>query len=663
MKKIFVALFIMILGSTMIGGCSSISIPETAAGKPPAHAASYDKKVGSVATTDTTTDNTTSSTTDTTTSSTTSSTTSPTTDTATDTTTSSTTDTTTSSATDTQNEIDSIDYDLYVSVNGNDANSGTKSSPFRTIQKAANVAKPGDKIWIGGGTYKEFVTINVSGTAGSPIVFRGERGSNGEYKTIIDPGTPISNWVPASEVGAGVYKSNLGFEPREMTVGGKRIGKINKTLMGSGDGFKLLNMGADEEVKLLDTSILVKFWDGVEAIYGYKDNITYIRFRKGDNPNDKAIKAAPAGAAIVINNKSHLTLSGLAIQGAEFSVSITGAGSANNIVEDCILKNGRKRVYITNGPSNTIVRNNSITMDYYAGNDCLGAEVTSAYVKRHVYDFFKHIVGSSTSDDSGVELINPGANTVISGNHIFGGLLGIPAYNRGVDSPVYGLKIFNNKIHNMSSVGITSNEGIMDVEINNNLIYDCNLNIRIHELNKKTDLGRRVYIYNNSLWNPEGGGYHFYIHSAATAPAVNFPEYWIYNNFCVGGNRSFGVMEAVVLSGGMPEFYIFNNTFLAKNNFSTNLINCINKTNYLGFIDYNSFGGLFPKSITGSIFGVNNVFFSGDDTYLKFPDIASFLEEFDRNSYEIKRLDISGTFSINNSDYMTLPYCENTWNY
>ncbi|MFA6998705.1 MAG: DUF1565 domain-containing protein, partial [Victivallaceae bacterium] len=175
MKNIFVALFIMILGSTIIGGCSSASVPETAAGKPPAHAAAYDKFVGSVSITDTTTSSTMDITTDTTTS------------TPSDTISITTSDTTSDATSDTTNEIDSIDYDLYVSVNGNDANSGTKSYPFRTIQKAANVAKPGDRILIGGGTYKEYVNINVSGTAGSPIFFCGERGSNGEYKTIIDP--------------------------------------------------------------------------------------------------------------------------------------------------------------------------------------------------------------------------------------------------------------------------------------------------------------------------------------------------------------------------------------------------------------------------------------------------------------------------------------------
>ncbi|GEM_PF-4707533 len=58
MKKIFALLFLMILGSTMISGCASIRIPDTAAGKPPSHAASYDKKVESDTTSPTVADTT-----------------------------------------------------------------------------------------------------------------------------------------------------------------------------------------------------------------------------------------------------------------------------------------------------------------------------------------------------------------------------------------------------------------------------------------------------------------------------------------------------------------------------------------------------------------------------------------------------------------------------
>ncbi len=60
----------------------------------------------------------------------------------------------------------------YVSVNGNDNNPGTLQKPFRTIQKAANVVKPGDTVYVRGGTYVGRVYIHTSGSKGKYITFR-----------------------------------------------------------------------------------------------------------------------------------------------------------------------------------------------------------------------------------------------------------------------------------------------------------------------------------------------------------------------------------------------------------------------------------------------------------------------------------------------------------
>lgn len=79
----------------------------------------------------------------------------------------------------------------YVSTSGNDANPGTSSSPWRTIQHAANVAIAGDTVYVRGGTYNESVTINVSGTAsGGYITFQNYPG-----ETAIVDGTGLT---PAS---------------------------------------------------------------------------------------------------------------------------------------------------------------------------------------------------------------------------------------------------------------------------------------------------------------------------------------------------------------------------------------------------------------------------------------------------------------------------------
>ena len=64
--------------------------------------------------------------------------------------------------------------EYYVSPDGNDTgNSGTAASdPYKTISKAAGLAKAGDIINISAGTYQESVTPAASGTAEKPIIFR-----------------------------------------------------------------------------------------------------------------------------------------------------------------------------------------------------------------------------------------------------------------------------------------------------------------------------------------------------------------------------------------------------------------------------------------------------------------------------------------------------------
>ncbi|WP_166462361.1 right-handed parallel beta-helix repeat-containing protein [Psychrobacillus vulpis] len=53
---------------------------------------------------------------------------------------------------------------FYVSNNGSDSYDGTIDAPWRTIQKAADSLKPGDTVYVRGGTYAEFVSITNSGS-------------------------------------------------------------------------------------------------------------------------------------------------------------------------------------------------------------------------------------------------------------------------------------------------------------------------------------------------------------------------------------------------------------------------------------------------------------------------------------------------------------------
>ncbi len=73
----------------------------------------------------------------------------------------------------------------YVSGTGSDKNAGTKvTTPFATLQHAANLTKPGDTVMVLNGTYAvpctqcDVLDITTSGTAGAPITYQAYPGQS-----------------------------------------------------------------------------------------------------------------------------------------------------------------------------------------------------------------------------------------------------------------------------------------------------------------------------------------------------------------------------------------------------------------------------------------------------------------------------------------------------
>jgi len=83
--------------------------------------------------------------------------------------------------------------DLYVSTAGRDTNTGTSSSaPLRTIQRAANLARPGYTVHVAPGTYTETITSTVNGTSSARIRFV----SDTKYGAILRPaGSAYTMWT------------------------------------------------------------------------------------------------------------------------------------------------------------------------------------------------------------------------------------------------------------------------------------------------------------------------------------------------------------------------------------------------------------------------------------------------------------------------------------
>jgi len=96
---------------------------------------------------------------------------------------------------------------------GDDANSGTKEQPWKTLKYATRQLKPGDTLSLRGGTYYEPVALSAQGTAEKPITIRAQQGE----LAIIDAGLrefyedPANAWEPYPQGAEGEYRSTKSY--------------------------------------------------------------------------------------------------------------------------------------------------------------------------------------------------------------------------------------------------------------------------------------------------------------------------------------------------------------------------------------------------------------------------------------------------------------------
>lgn len=94
--------------------------------------------------------------------------------------------------------------ELFVSPTGNDTNAGTKTKPFKSLERARDTARKINRdreivIWLGGGVYERDklfeLTAEDSGSSQQPVIWRGRPG---EEVRIIG-GKAVTGWKPVAD--------------------------------------------------------------------------------------------------------------------------------------------------------------------------------------------------------------------------------------------------------------------------------------------------------------------------------------------------------------------------------------------------------------------------------------------------------------------------------
>lgn len=554
----------------------------------------------------------------------------------------------------------------YIKNNGNDTLSGLDdANAWESISKVNSYSfSPGDSI-----LFKrddKFIGTLIppsSGTNDNFIIF-GSYGSGD--MPIITPNSDISGLEWAVHKGSIYKTTGIPFNPGNILIdGNKKINKINDYWVdntprdgkyGNLDALGLLDL--PESQAYSDGAFTFYFWDGLDALYCYdnRSSTTYIRFRRGDDPNSKSLEiSAENSKAVYINAKRYLIIQNLKIIGAMYGVwvhNVTYSGSKNIIIENCTIESSNRKVYLykSNG---VIVRNNTLTNNYLSpfkpGAWKDGTDYEDC-VQYHYYRFFKNRISTTQSSDADQAISQ---REVADNNSLYTNTI-LYCVN-GIDAGYEGNKIFDNYIEGTSSVGIFFGIGSDDSRAYNNNIFDSNIAFRFQSVDD--NVSRNNYIYRNRVYSPNAGVF-MYIHYNGLNPSTTTA--YLYHNsvICKTGVTNSGYAYKNPKATG---FIFINNIFSVSGNNSGVFggSDVANKKNMYAWY-YTWTGGIFygatklPGQISlwaNNASNLNNVGDTFWDHSIDPPDFTNIIGTEIINA----GIDVSKSFTLGGVNYQALP--------
>ena len=222
---------------------------------------------------------------------------------------------------------------LYVSPSGDDSRDGSSpAQAVQTIQRGANLAQPGDLVWIAAGVYRESVSLPRSGTPTQPIVFRGAPGA------ILDGADAgIAAGAGWTNAGNGVWSRATGFATALVVSDQGRLFPY-----ASAADLAALSSGAPGGFFFDGTTLSVKFSDGSTAAQRHLD-------------------VARLAAGFVVDGLHHVRIENLEIRhygGDEYGKGVYLRYASDTIVRgNAIHENAATGVWLKGGDRNLIEHN------------------------------------------------------------------------------------------------------------------------------------------------------------------------------------------------------------------------------------------------------------------------------------------------------------------
>lgn len=341
---------------------------------------------------------------------------------------------------------------------------GTAAEPFSTIQQAAELAKPGDTVWIGEGVYREWVRPRRGGLdEDHRIVYRNLPGE----RATVSGAEPVSDWTAC---GGNVWKATLpnavlaGYNPYADEIFGDWYNSFGQT---HHTGEIFLDGQALYEAPDLDHIRQPADRRNWFAEVSDRETTVWIYLPQGD-PSGYLMEASVRPYCFFPEQEGlgYITVSGLTLENAAtqwapptaFQPGIIGPNwSKGWIIENCMVRN-YKCAGISLGKRRE------------AGDNIWSYDPTKSGTQTYTELVFENLKRDWSGEHVG--------SHIVRNNEIYGcGQAGIVGCMGGAFSVISG-----NHIHDVKNrlefggwemAGIKLHAGI-DVQIEDNLIHHCN---------------------------------------------------------------------------------------------------------------------------------------------------------------------------------------------
>ncbi len=197
----------------------------------------------------------------------------------------------------------------YVATSGNNSNSGTSSSPWRTVAYAVSKMVAGDTTYVRGGTYTESgIQFRRSGTQSAPISLLN---APGQFP-IINCRSNTNN-----KANSILFQSSSGYK--------NAIGRINL------EGFEIRNCHVGIRLYNLHDSVIRRNWIHRSASQGILGNGTRILLDRNRINHNGPIATSPSGTrshGIYLNGTAITITNNLFYDNLAYGIQLNGSSTS-----------------------------------------------------------------------------------------------------------------------------------------------------------------------------------------------------------------------------------------------------------------------------------------------------------------------------------------------